>query len=133
MTIKKWLLLAVLSLCIVVGALCIHFFIPTKATKINDDVVKIEIFNGHNGTKTTITDAAHIAQIVEHFNNIEYLKTGIAAFRLGYYLDLSFLDTNDKVVKNFIVNSAQQLRYRGFFYEPRNALIDLEVLGLSAK
>lgn len=125
----KKIALPVLGVIIFLTAmLAFHFFVPTNVTATDDDIVKIRVFDGNDGTETIITSEAQIERIVTMLNDIEFLKTGVSIGYIGYSYDVTYYTASGEEVQQFIVNNEKQIRYEGFFYEAQNGAIDTAIL-----
>lgn len=126
---KKRIITIFLGVIIIfVGALCFNFVVPKKVITTDDTITKITIFNGNTGNQAIITNPEEIQTIVTKLNAIDFLKTGVSAGYIGYGLDITYFGEEDKEIHNFIINSENQVRYKGFFYEPQNTSLDYEYL-----
>ncbi len=125
---KRLITIILFVLIIFIGILSINFIIPTKITTTDETIKKITIFSGNTGNQAIITDQQEIQNIATKLNDIRFLKTGVSIGYMGYSLNITYYGHNDKEIKNFIVNSEDMVRYRGFFYAPQNTSLDYEYL-----
>lgn len=125
---KRGFILLSVGIVLMLIVISINFVVPKKIMKIDEEIDKITIFNGNTGKLTTISEDKEINTIIEKFSDIAFLKKGVAIGTIGYNLDIIYYDKSGKKAKEFIVNSEDTIRYRGFFYEPQNSDIDYDYL-----
>lgn len=125
---KKSFILGIVTILIVIVFISIHFVIPKKIIQVDGDIDKITIFKGNTGELITITDENEINNVIDVFSEVEFLEKGFTLWSLGYGLDIVYYDDSGKKLKRFIVNSEDTIKYRGFFYQPQNGVINYEYL-----
>ena len=62
------------------------------------------------------------------FNDKEFSASGIAAFQMGYGMEIKYFNEEVQQVREFIVTNETNIRFRGLFYEMRDESINYEYL-----
>jgi hypothetical protein len=124
---RKWLI--IVSIPFILLLFFALTFIPHKLIKIDDEVVsKIVVFDGNTGYETEITNSEAITHIINNLNEITFQKGKPSWGYMGYSFDTTILDQDGVVMKEFIINSNDTIRYKGFFYKDKTKSIDYEYI-----
>ncbi|MGM0845612.1 MAG: hypothetical protein ACQEUT_11590 [Bacillota bacterium] len=109
-------------------------YIPHKVLKMDPaKVSSIVIFNGNTGNETEITDETSILYIVNNLSSITFQKGKPSIGYMGYSFGTSLYDQEGNKMEEFIINSSDLIRYKGFFYSAEEGSIDYEFLDKLAK
>ncbi|WP_421385206.1 hypothetical protein ACOJQI_10725 [Bacillus salacetis] len=124
---KRWIIITTIPL-----VLLLYFvltFIPHKVVKIEaKDVSKIVVFDGNTGYETEITDRDTVSHIISNLNEITFQKGKPSFGYMGYSFDTSIFNKEGGLVKEFIINSNDTIRYKGFFYTDNTKSIDYDYI-----
>lgn len=115
----------------IVGIMILYLatFIPHKIITIKStEVSRIEIFDGGKGQGLTITDENEIEHIISNLKNVKFHKGKCSIGYMGYRFRITIYKNNGKKYKEFIVNSNDTIRYKGFFYHDKSKNIDYDYL-----
>ncbi|OHX52522.1 hypothetical protein BB776_00465 [Planococcus salinarum] len=125
---KKTLIIILIIIALLVIGFALTFIPRPVASVDRDDVSKIVIFNGGTGEEVEVTDETDVQRITDNFNAVTFQKEKPSIGYMGYMFNLTFYNEDDKEMKELIVNSADTIRYRGFFYHAKDGEIDFEFL-----
>ncbi|GMK41303.1 hypothetical protein PCCS19_43590 [Paenibacillus sp. CCS19] len=89
---------------------------------------KIIVFNGSTGKQIEITEPDHIQHIVDNLNGITFHKGKMSLGYMGYSFRTTVYDNKGKVIKRFIINTPDTIRYQGFFYKAPGNQIDYDYI-----
>jgi hypothetical protein len=104
-------------------------YIPHTIVNIKPDKVSsIKIFDGNTGFETEITDKIAIQYIINNLNDVTFQKDKWAFLYMGYSFRTTIYNDQGKPVKQLIINSADTIRYKGFFYKAKGNQIDYEYI-----
>ncbi len=82
-----------------------------------DEVACISIFDGQNGTESSVTDKSEIYSAVSRLRGVAFKRSGISLGKMGYRYKLTFYGNDGNQLDAFIVNSDGILRKDPFFYK----------------
>ncbi|WP_456270972.1 hypothetical protein [Bacillus sp. AK031] len=124
---RKWLIIAAIpSVLLLIFALT---FIPHKFMNIDpSDVSKITVFDGNTGFETEITDRESIRHIINNLNAVTTQKGKPSFGYMGYSFRTTIFNQEGQRLKEFIINSDDTIRYRGFFHRAVHHSIDYEYI-----
>lgn len=119
---KKWIAILIPTILLLAFALTYlpHKIINIEPTKVS----KITIFDGNTGNETDITDEKKINQIITNLNAVTFQKGKPSFGYMGYSFRTTIFDEDGKELKEFIINSSDTIRYKGFFYTSKRNAID---------
>ena len=83
----------------------------------SENIVSISVRDGSTGSNFEITDQEDIRFIVEKIQSQPFKKDGISMFYLGTLYTMTFYDSNNKIIGEFILNSNDSIRKDPFFYK----------------
>ncbi|RSD28525.1 hypothetical protein EJA10_04725 [Mesobacillus subterraneus] len=119
----------ILAVPIILGIAYGCTYIPHKIVNIApEEVSKIHIFDGTTGYEAEITDKAQILHIINNLNGVTFQKDKSALGYLGYSFNTTIFNQDGKVVNEFIINSNDTIRYKGFFYTAKNQTVDYDYI-----
>lgn len=122
---RKLLIFVPLAVLIIFGLT----FIPHKAVKIDSsNVSKIIVFNGTTGDELEITKQSEIQYIIDNLNEVTFRKGKPSVGFMGFTFRTSFYNKEGKRIKELIINSKDQIRYKGFFYTADDKSIDYQYI-----
>ena len=90
--------------------------------------MRIEVFNGSNGNDFVIEGNDDINNIVSNIQNISMKKVKISLGYMGTLYNLKFINTESKVVDEFIVNHNDTIRRDPFFYRDSTSSLCIDLL-----
>jgi hypothetical protein len=122
----KWLLwLVPLVLILLFGLTSIpHHPVNLKPA----DVSRIVIFDGSTGREVEITEAQAIRHIVANLNEVTFERGKLSIGYLGFRFRTTLYNDRGKAIKTITINSAEVIRYRGFFYTASDKRIDFSFI-----
>ena len=82
-----------------------------------DEIISIQVRDGHNGNIYEISNPDDIQFIVKNIQSQTFEKEGISIFRMGTWFTLSFCNKDGKVITKFILNSDDTIRKDPLFYK----------------
>ena len=92
-----------------------------QATSFDDikleNIGSISVRDGSTGNNFEITNQEDITFIVEKIQSQTFKKDGISMFHMGTLYTMSFYDSNNKLIGEFILNSNDTIRKDPFFYK----------------
>jgi hypothetical protein len=104
-------------------------FIPHKLVKIDPaDVSKILVFDGTIGYQLEITDSKDIQHIITNLNEVTFKKVKPSYGYMGYSFNTTIFDHHGEPTMEFIINSTDTVRYKGFFYTSTDVPIDYDYI-----
>lgn len=105
----------IVMIAIVIG---VWYFAPKTFLKNahSADISAISVFDGSTGKSFIIENPDEIRYIVENIQGIEQERKNLSSNYDGFGFELSFKDSNGKMVDTFIINSADTIRDDPFFY-----------------
>jgi len=110
----KWLLWLVPFALILLFGLA---SIPQHVVNIKPaDVSRIVIFDGSTGREVEITEAQVIRHIVANLNEVTFERGKLSIGYLGFRFRTTLYNDGGKAIKTITINSAEVIRYKGFFY-----------------
>ncbi len=117
--------LVVIALMIIGGA--IWWFTPSRFLSHVEpsEIARIEVFNGNDGNRFTVTEASDIDWIARHIQEVPMEKDSIS-MGMGTTYNLRFLDANGKEMERFIIMSPTTVRSGLLFYVCDGALKPVE-------
>lgn len=121
---KKQILIPIVifSTLILIGVF--YYFLPTTIGKGIEpaEVSQISVFDGTNGKSFTIDNSQDIQYIVENIQSHSMQKDGLSLGYMGFHFRVQYLDSKDKVITEFILNSDDSIRKDPFFYRCNGGL-----------
>jgi hypothetical protein len=124
---KKWRIIAVIPLFLLI--LFAFTYIPHNFLNLDpSDVSRITVFDGNTGLETEITDRDAIQHIINNLNTVTTQKGKPSFGYMGYSFRTTIFDQKGKELKEFIINSDDTIRYRGFFHRAADHSIDYEYI-----
>jgi hypothetical protein len=124
---NKWRIIAAIPFVLLL--LFALTFIPHKFLNVNPtDVSRITVFDGNTGFETEITDRDSISHIIKNLNAVTTQKGKPSFGYMGYSFRTTIYDEEGKRIKEFIINSDDTIRYRGFFHRAVHHTIDYEYI-----
>ncbi|QHW34026.1 hypothetical protein GZH47_26685 [Paenibacillus rhizovicinus] len=100
-------------------------YVPRKIVTIKPgQVSRITVFDGNTGYQTEIADKEAIQHIVHNLNEITFQKGKWAFTYTGYSYKTTIYNNKGKAIKKLIINAANTVRYKGFFYRAKGQQID---------
>lgn len=122
---KRLIFFVVISILLLFG----FSYIPQKVIDTTPNkVAKIMVFNGTTGEEIEILDSTQIHHITQNLSNVTFQKGKPSFGYLGFTFRTMFYNQNGKVIEEFIINSDEQIRYKGFFYTTTKERIDFEYI-----
>ncbi|WP_246943636.1 hypothetical protein [Bacillus pinisoli] len=122
----KWVIIAVPFIILLIFAAT---YIPHKVVDMDaSNVSKITIFDGNTGYEMDITDKSNITYIIKNLNEVTFQKGKSSFGYMGFSFNTTIFDHDGKVIQNFIINSTDTIRYKGFFYRAKDQLIDYDYI-----
>lgn len=123
---KRTILLAIVLLLALFYATT---YIPQKLVHIDPaSVGKIHVFDGNTGLQIDITETDDIQHIVNNLNHITFHKGKLSLGYMGYSFRTTIYNKKGKVIKRFIINSSDTIRYNGFFYKTQGNMIEYDYM-----
>jgi hypothetical protein len=86
----------------------------------------ITVFNGRSGDQVEITDPKEIVYIIENLNEITFQKGKSSFGYMGCIFRINIYNAKGKSIKEFIINSEDTIRLKGFFYYTKDNKIDYD-------
>jgi hypothetical protein len=83
----------------------------------SENIVSISVRDGSTGKNFEITNQEDITFIVEKIQSQTFKNDGISMFNMGTLYTMSFYDSNNKLIGEFILNSNDTIRKDPFFYK----------------
>lgn len=93
-----------------------------------EEISHIEVFDGNTGYQFQIERPEEIEYIISNIQNREMRREKVSLGYMGTSYRLTFLDTQDRVVEEFIVNHAETIRKDPFFYTDASAGLCVDYL-----
>ena len=109
-----WLIILGLVV-LTVLAVCFLTVPGNRIKKDPDRITSISVQNGHTGKYFEITDRDEIEKIVEYINSMKLTRGKFSAFKMGYYLHITF-NPKRSTWDDVILTSPTLLRNDPFFY-----------------
>ncbi|MGI2328494.1 hypothetical protein [Planococcus sp. YIM B11945] len=104
-------------------------YIPRHITNLTpSDISKITVFDGGKGFEVEIKEKADIAHIIQNLNSVTFQKDKPSLGYMGYSFNMTIYNDKGKAVKELIINSADTIRSKGFFYTAKNQAIDYDYI-----
>ena len=101
-----------------------------------EEIATIEVFNGNDGNRFTISDPDDISFITDNIKSVSLKKNSIS-MGMGTTYNLRFLNTEGNEIDKFIIMNSSSIREGHVFYEcdgeleqVENYLINLEKVQL---
>lgn len=98
-----------------------HFLKNVKA----DEISCIEVFNGNDGNRFTITDKNDISFILENIKSVSMGKDSIA-LGMGTTYNLRFMNSSGDEIDKFIIMSPETIKSGIVLYECKGELQQVE-------
>jgi hypothetical protein len=124
-TMKKKLPIAIGAVTMVVIICFITWMSPSNFLKgiKAENIAIISVRDGSTGNNFEIINQEDITFIVERIQSQSFKKDGISLFLMGTMYTMKFLDSNDKLAAEFILNADDTIRKDPFFYKTNPELI----------
>ena len=124
---KKILVGILIAALLIVGAAAVWWFLPAHFLNGADpaDIAAIEVFNGNDGNRFSITDEKDISYLFENIRKVPMKKEQIA-MGMGTTYNLRFLDSAGKEIDRFIIMSRDTIRSGMMFYTCNGELQPVE-------
>ncbi|MDG5789261.1 hypothetical protein QA612_17515 [Evansella sp. AB-P1] len=104
-------------------------YIPHSVVSMEPNKVsKITIFDGNTGYDIEITDEDQIDHIITNLNAVTFQKGKSSFGYMGYSFRTTIYNQKRKRLKDFIINSNDTIRYKGFFYTDKAQSIDYDYI-----
>ncbi|MBR5788523.1 MAG: hypothetical protein IKX99_00265 [Lachnospiraceae bacterium] len=115
---KKKNIIIIIVIAAVIILPVIWYFLPKRFGRFikTEDVASIEVRDGNTGTHFYITDPEDIKYIVENIKSHPMKRGKVSLFYMGTSFHLWYLNSNGKVLTDFIVNGECAIRKDPFFY-----------------
>ena len=113
-----------LSIAIIIILILLSLFLP-KSFGENiriEDINYIYVFDGNNGKEFTINNRNDIAYIANNIKNNKVKINSLSLGYMGYGFKIKYMDSNDKILLSFILNSKDTIRKDPFFYKCNDEL-----------
>lgn len=122
---RKWLILVFT----VFGLLYATTYIPQRViTTTPSSVARIHIFDGQSGYELDLSDRDDINAVMQNLNDVTFQKGKVSFGYMGYSYHITLYGKDGDELDDFIINSADTVRYRGFFYTAKSGRIDYDML-----
>lgn len=123
--------IVILSILIILYGLT---YIPRQIIKIEkDDVSKITIFKGDDGTKIEVTDINDIAHITNNLNSITFQKESFG-YKKGFTYGIKFYHQKGELVKELTIRGDSHIQNGAFSYKATKNSVDYDyIAGLFEK
>ena len=99
--------------------------IDTTKTFSIENITKIELTDGNNGSIVDIIDQDQIQSLIQPFNNNEFRRGESSTNYTGWRYRLNFYQGN-AITTQIIVNSTERIDFEGRFYDIKDGSIDVE-------
>ena len=90
-----------------------------------ENIAMISVRDGSTGNIFEIINQEDIQFIVERIQSQSFKKDRVSLFLMGTLYTMSFFDSNDNLVAEFILNADDTIRKDPFFYKTTPELIGL--------
>ena len=84
--------------------------------------LNLYVFDGNNGKEFTINNRNDVEYIVNNIKNNKVKINSLSLSYMGYGLKIKYMDSNNKTLLSFILNSKQTIRKDPFFYKSNDEL-----------
>lgn len=108
-----------ISVVIIALVVALYIFFPKEfLSEIDSQQVEyIQIFDGNSGQSYEIRDVEQVKLIVKDFKSKKARKDGISVWKMGYKYKISFMDKQNVILEEFILNQDGRIRKDPFFYK----------------
>ncbi|MHA7966803.1 hypothetical protein ACX93W_22075 [Paenibacillus sp. CAU 1782] len=104
-------------------------YIPHRLVNLEPtEVYRIVIFDGSTGREVEITGAQDINHIVQNLNETTFQKGKLSIGYMGTRFRTTLYNDQGKAIKTITINSADRVRYKGFFYTATDQGVDYAYL-----
>jgi len=90
-----------------------------------EEIAMISVRDGSTGNNFKIINQEDVQFIVERIQSQSFKKDSVSLFLMGTLYTMSFFDSNDNLVAEFILNADDTIRKDPFFYKTTPELIGL--------
>lgn len=91
-------------------------------------ILMIVLLYGLTGEEIQITYSEDIDHLIENLNQIKFKKDSFVMSEKGYVFRTTIYNNKGKAIKELIINSKDEIRYKGFLYTTENKVIDFDYI-----